>query len=165
MNSLELRTLIHTALNGKAGTQYGDILTVDPIPPVPGSPVQLRVAAPDPVGERRVHVVSVADEALELPDRNPAVKMALKAAQRLAEEAQKQRARVEAQGRNPEQSKGVTKADAEYNGALTVLAHVLAGAGADILIEELPSLELAEVYLGQWDKKRHVAAFKRAMQD
>ena len=37
----------------QAGTQCRDILTVEPIPPVPGEPVRLRVQAPDPMGAIR----------------------------------------------------------------------------------------------------------------
>ncbi|WP_158819054.1 MULTISPECIES: hypothetical protein [Streptomyces] len=50
MSPIELRTLIHTAVNKKAGTQYSDILTVEPIPPEPDNPVRLRVQASDPMG-------------------------------------------------------------------------------------------------------------------
>ncbi|MFD4858361.1 hypothetical protein [Streptomyces atratus] len=62
MNSVELRTIVHTALNAKAGTQYGDISTVEPIPPKPGQPVELRVTVPDPSGQPRVHIVSIKEE-------------------------------------------------------------------------------------------------------
>lgn len=48
MNPIGLRTLIHKDLNAQADTQGRDILTVEPIPPVPGEPVRLRVQAPDP---------------------------------------------------------------------------------------------------------------------
>ncbi|MDH2390079.1 hypothetical protein QCN29_15020 [Streptomyces sp. HNM0663] len=40
-----MRALIHKDLNAQAGTQCRDILTVEPIPPVPGEPVRLRVQA------------------------------------------------------------------------------------------------------------------------
>ncbi|WP_434598137.1 hypothetical protein [Streptomyces sp. A5-4] len=62
MSPIELRTLIHTALNKKAGTQYGDILTVEQIPPVPGEPVRLRVQAPDPMGTIRTHLIEISEE-------------------------------------------------------------------------------------------------------
>lgn len=62
MSPIELRTLIHTVLNKKAGTQYGDILTVEPIPPVPGEPVRLRVQAPDPMGAIRTYLIEISEE-------------------------------------------------------------------------------------------------------
>ncbi|MFC4506677.1 MULTISPECIES: hypothetical protein [Streptomyces] len=62
MKPIELRTLIHTALNKKAGPQYGDILTAEPIPPVPGEPVRLRVQAPDPMGAIRTHLIEISEE-------------------------------------------------------------------------------------------------------
>lgn len=62
MNSLELRTILYNALNQKAGTQYGDILTVEPLPLDPGEPLRLRVTAPDPCGKRRVHLVEITEE-------------------------------------------------------------------------------------------------------
>lgn len=67
MNSVELRTIVHTALNQKAGTQYGDILTVEALPPTPGRPVRLRVTVPDPHGNPRVHVVSIEEEPAAAP--------------------------------------------------------------------------------------------------
>ncbi|MFG3403681.1 hypothetical protein [Streptomyces sp. NPDC048142] len=62
MNPIELRTKIHTALNEKAGTQHGDILTVEPIPPVPGEPVRPRAQAPDPMGAIRTHLIDFSEE-------------------------------------------------------------------------------------------------------
>lgn len=53
MNPIGLRTLIHKDLHAQAGTQCRDILTAEPIPPVPGEPVRLRVQAPDPMGASR----------------------------------------------------------------------------------------------------------------
>ncbi|MER6520012.1 hypothetical protein ABT246_24550 [Streptomyces sp. NPDC001553] len=62
MNPIELRTKIHTALNEKAGTQHGDILTVEPISPVPSKPVRLRVQAPDPMSAIRTHLIEISEE-------------------------------------------------------------------------------------------------------
>lgn len=62
MNPLELRTLIHTGLSKKYGTQYGDVLTVEPLPPKPGDPVQMMVTAPDPSGNLRKFRVSITEE-------------------------------------------------------------------------------------------------------
>lgn len=95
---------------------------------------------------------------------NPLLDAALLRTHRFKEEADVLRKRIEAQGRNPEQSKLVTKADAEYSGALTVLAHVLGAAGADVLVEELPSHSLAGAYLEEWDRQRLIEAFRRATQ-
>ncbi|MGW1784906.1 hypothetical protein ACWCQQ_38250 [Streptomyces sp. NPDC002143] len=53
MNPIELCTLIHKDLNAQAGTQCRDIVTAEPIPPVPGEPVRLWVQAPDPMGAIR----------------------------------------------------------------------------------------------------------------
>ncbi|MFJ5071714.1 hypothetical protein ACIQC7_35390 [Kitasatospora sp. NPDC088556] len=60
MSPIELRTLIHTALNKKAGTQYGDIVSAEQIPP--GEPVRLRVQAPDQVGADRAHLIEIREE-------------------------------------------------------------------------------------------------------
>ncbi|MFD7661251.1 hypothetical protein [Streptomyces sp. NPDC059788] len=62
MSPIELRTLIHSALNKKAGTRYGDILIAEPIPPEPGEPVRLRVQAPDPMGAIRTHLIEISEE-------------------------------------------------------------------------------------------------------
>ncbi|MFJ8027838.1 hypothetical protein [Streptomyces sp. NPDC096311] len=53
MNPIELHTLIHKELNAQASTQCRDILTAEPIPPVPGEPVHLLVQVPDPMGAIR----------------------------------------------------------------------------------------------------------------
>lgn len=62
MNRIELRTLICQALHKHFGTQYGQIKTMESLPPVPGEPVQLRVTAPDPLGEDRVFLVEITEE-------------------------------------------------------------------------------------------------------
>ncbi|MEU1552224.1 hypothetical protein ABZ517_05805 [Streptomyces scabiei] len=98
-----------------------------------------------------------------LIDGNPTLTAALLRTQRLKDEASKVRKGVEAQGRNPQQAKVVTVAEAEYSGALTVLAHVLAAAGADVLVDALPSHTLTGLYLEEWDRQRHVRAFQRAL--
>lgn len=54
--------MIHKDLNAQAGTQCGDILTVEPIPPVPGEPVRLRVQAPDPMGAIRTDLIEISEE-------------------------------------------------------------------------------------------------------
>jgi hypothetical protein len=98
----------------------------------------------------------------QLIEGNPVVDAALLRTQRFADEAQKVRMRLEAQGKNPRKSKQVTAADAEYSGALTVLAHILGAAGADVLVDGLPSHTLTGLYLEEWDRQRHAEAFRRA---
>lgn len=98
-----------------------------------------------------------------LIEGNPGITAALLRTQRFADEAQKLRARIESQGRNPQRSKLVAQADAEYSGALTVLAHVLGASGADVMVDGLPSHSLAGLYLEAWDKQRTAEAFRRAM--
>lgn len=61
MNPIALRALIHKDLNAQAGTQCRDILTVEPIPPVPGEPVRLR-QAPDPMGAIRTDLIEISEE-------------------------------------------------------------------------------------------------------
>ncbi len=62
MNPIELRTIVHTALHQRAGTQYGDVLTCEALPPEPGEPVRLRVQAPDPSGKIRTHTISISED-------------------------------------------------------------------------------------------------------
>lgn len=99
-----------------------------------------------------------------LIDGNPAVDVALLRTQVFKDEAEKLRMRLAAQGKDPRRSKKVAVAEAEYFGALTVLAHVLGTAGADVLIEGRPSHTLTGLYLEQWDKLRHAKAFRRVTQ-
>ncbi|MGK5530841.1 hypothetical protein [Streptomyces sp. URMC 129] len=60
MNRIELRTIIHNALNTKVGTEYGDILSVERLDPF-RQEWGLRVTAPDPMGEPRVFRVIITE--------------------------------------------------------------------------------------------------------
>ncbi|MGW3153792.1 hypothetical protein [Streptomyces sp. NPDC001089] len=101
---------------------------------------------------------------MKLLERDPIVSAALLRTQRFMDDANAAWAEVKAQGKNPHRSKRVSTANAEASGALTVLAHVLGAAGADVLIDGLPSHTLANAYLDEWDKQRHAEAFRRATQ-
>ncbi|MBD0733990.1 hypothetical protein [Streptomyces sp. CBMA29] len=75
------------------------------------------------------------------------------------------RMRLRVQGKSERRSKVFTTADAAFEGALSVLAAVLAtGAAADVLIDGLPSSELAERHLLDWDAQRTKKALNRAIE-
>lgn len=97
-------------------------------------------------------------------DKVAAIKQAaLLRAQGLKDDAIRMRIRAKQDGKNPDRAKAVIKADEAFEGALTLLAHVLVAAGeSDLLRAGLPSQEATDAYLESWDTKRHVRAIGRA---
>lgn len=92
------------------------------------------------------------------------VQAALLRTQHLKEERDKIFGHLQHLGRGPARSKRATTAEAAYTGALTILASVLAEAGiGDVIRLDLPSLEEAERYLGEWDAERTRKALNRAV--
>jgi hypothetical protein len=69
-----------------------------------------------------------------------------------------------AQGKHPERSKRVHVAEAQYEGALLLLAHVLGTVGiGDVMVADVPSCEFAARYLEKWDAERTRRALQRAV--
>jgi hypothetical protein len=160
MNPLGLRSRIHQRLHQDYGTAYEQIATIEPLAPTGGDPaVRLRVVANDPMGAPRTMLVSIVEEhhASQADKLAAVLDAALHCALELKDKAAKCEKRASDSGQNPNRVQAVIKAEAAFEAGLAMLASVLSAVGVPEAVHSasnLPSLELANYYLLNWEKQQ-----------